>query len=1428
MGLIIVGVESRRMGAPICAMVPGHGEEDTGGATFAFTAPDNYTAGESYSIEVATTSDRGTFRGFVVTAQAVSVIDASVDDDRYTTWPEKVKPTVGVGMFIDHTADSQENAYCSVPASATTHADGYVDKTSLTLTWVAPDPGIGPVVFYATVVVSINDDWQFIQSTEVAQVLDTVVPAAPTDVEIADASNETISIAWAPSGTNGPPVTDYTLYARELGSGTSGVLLSVAVSSDAACDASASPPCVATLSGLTPDRAYAMNVSATNTVGEGAPSQISAKTLTTGATKPNAPDAPIYVNSTSTSITLSLSPPELNGAYVTEYGILITNVKENDPFVSTMSSEDVEMGLVVVEDLHPKTEYEISLIAYSFEGASDVSEGVVVMTKSDGECPDECSGNGQCESGICFCDHSWLGKACERIAWRGCFDEDKLCVAWALDHDESLVYVDVTGKTAGWAALIVDGSDKMMTNGDAWIAFVDEEGSPMALDAWSTGFVMPEVDGTSDDLAMIGGQQNSTHTRVQFVRPFDTDDASDKPIKRGMTPIAWAISGDPAVSGDGDDPLDGAISKHLDSSRGTGAINWYTGAVVEDDAGAFVIVHAALMLSAWALCAPLGVALAARARMLAPGGDNGYFRTLAKERPEHSWLFKAHRGVQSLCLLLTLAAVVTIMCKPGRTTPTVHMVFGYFTLLGGIAQPLIAIFFHSDSTRSVHRVLGRSVLGAALMLQIPVGIGIAGFSDQDTTAKLLGVWALYVVMLCVAYASALAKASMESARNKFYSPPAWFDAKTRWQDVTETIDFALKKNYYTLGVYIARRPCAVIWCMCLVTVVNMAGFMAMRPDMSLFGWLPQGTPTVSAWDYYDKYFTPLDSDEGNIMFVAKDPGANILTKQTLFEMLELFNKIENLQVDETLYEDYGSEYCKNWNECCWRMYPGATCSSRSVLDFWKNNFHEIDKMPEEDIMRVVSKRNVLYDELGQAIVPEDWLGGATYDPPGSRNVSSVPALMISLSLHPVEDFSYPFQYALIDMLKEHPNDGAYYVQFNVEASYDEELGDAILGDILLFVLAFLTMILFSAVVMGPAHPLRGKIGIAFGGIGSIFLGLLTGLGFSFMSTNQYLFNSVHAVIPLIILSIGIDDMFVLAGAYVEATEKYDHIASVSADGIGLTGPEEEIILQGFRGATRIERIIGRALGEVGASVTMTTATDFAAFWVGIFSAIPVIRSFCYFCAVCVLSDFLLQSTFFIAVLALDARREEVGRVDCCCCFFVAGYSTAKVAVSGVDGDAADETLAKGGALPTDIAHPPAQAPKRRKSRGEIAQAAAAGVLMGGSPDDSSNPRKIKVAQQDHDIPAEISASVVATEASSEFAPIQFLVRVVLSPVGRTCVLVSALILFAVGCIGAAQLKVGMESSDLFKKTSCKSRVMIMLHATTALLLTEFSPLSTSS
>ena len=117
----------------------------------------------------------------------------------------------------------------------------------------------------------------------------------------------------------------------------------------------------------------------------------------------------------------------------------------------------------------------------------------------------------------------------------------------------------------------------------------------------------------------------------------------------------------------------------------------------------------------------------------------------------------------------------------------------------------------------------------------------------------------------------------------------------------------------------------------------------------------------------------------------------------------------------------------------------------------------------------------------------------------------------------------------------------------------------------------------------------------------IALGLTAGFGFWY--------TTIHGVLPFLALGIGIDNMFVILRCL-------ENI------------PEEE------RERNSLVKNVALTMQRAGVSITVTTATDVAAFGVGTIAVLPALKHFCVSSAIAVAAIYLLQVR---AVLIMPMR-----------------------------------------------------------------------------------------------------------------------------------------------------------------------------------------------
>ena len=112
------------------------------------------------------------------------------------------------------------------------------------------------------------------------------------------------------------------------------------------------------------------------------------------------------------------------------------------------------------------------------------------------------------------------------------------------------------------------------------------------------------------------------------------------------------------------------------------------------------------------------------------------------------------------------------------------------------------------------------------------------------------------------------------------------------------------------------------------------------------------------------------------------------------------------------------------------------------------------------------------------------------------------------------------------------------------------------------------MQIFGILILSNPHPVNSRISVGIVGGISSFMAVLS--GFATCGYLEYEASATHAILPFIVIGIGLDDMFVI-----------------------MSGLEEE--LKQWRGRKIMNKenyalLIGNALGRSGPAIIMTTVT----------------------------------------------------------------------------------------------------------------------------------------------------------------------------------------------------------------------------------------------
>merc|ERR1712012_228559 len=143
------------------------------------------------------------------------------------------------------------------------------------------------------------------------------------------------------------------------------------------------------------------------------------------------------------------------------------------------------------------------------------------------------------------------------------------------------------------------------------------------------------------------------------------------------------------------------------------------------------------------------------------------------------------------------------------------------------------------------------------------------------------------------------------------------------------------------------------------------------------------------------------------------------------------------------------------------------------------------------------------------------------------------------------------------------------------------------------------MLTYLVMNLGRRDDVYSAKGLAFGGILCIGLAIPASYGLSALIGQPY--TPLHGSLPLLILGLGVDDMFIIVSEY--------HRVGITNVGMSI---EDKLAL---------------TMQHAGVSIMITSLTDVVAFTTGAVTIIPALSSFCAFAAMGVLCTFFFVCTF---------------------------------------------------------------------------------------------------------------------------------------------------------------------------------------------------------
>ena len=376
-----------------------------------------------------------------------------------------------------------------------------------------------------------------------------------------------------------------------------------------------------------------------------------------------------------------------------------------------------------------------------------------------------------------------------------------------------------------------------------------------------------------------------------------------------------------------------------------------------------------------------------------------------------------------------------------------------------------------------------------------------------------------------------------------------------------------------LGEIIAKRPLISIAICILFVSLSAVGFLWLKVEsrtVKLF--IPQESRAIRDLNAAERFFRLKVRNEG-IILVARPEHRNALAPECLKEAYDIHNQILRLKSYSKHCLTLSGQKANSLTDCV-TIAPFEIFQDRS---FNKKNLTEIqlEVNKARNNNSLVMRNGQLFKFNFQQIF------GHTKRNKNGGHVIGARALQLQyfISDPPGDDRSrkvLEWEKTFLEKASSFST-SCFEVYYEAERSTDDAIAENGSADITLVSITFAVMISFACFMLSKfLNPLTGHSLLACAGVLAVTLGILAGMGIA--TWCRVTFVNMIGVVPYLVISIGIDDMFILVDEMDRQPRQFGVI-----------------------------RTIKEVMSRTGATVTMTTMTDLVAFAVSTSTAFPAIR-----------------------------------------------------------------------------------------------------------------------------------------------------------------------------------------------------------------------------
>ncbi|GMH38046.1 hypothetical protein BSKO_05930 [Bryopsis sp. KO-2023] len=419
------------------------------------------------------------------------------------------------------------------------------------------------------------------------------------------------------------------------------------------------------------------------------------------------------------------------------------------------------------------------------------------------------------------------------------------------------------------------------------------------------------------------------------------------------------------------------------------------------------------------------------------------------------------------------------------------------------------------------------------------------------------------------------------------------------------------------GRFVARNPVWVIF-LSLVFAVGGALLLWFKFHQEVDGdqlYTPKNAQSFVDRKYVEDLYGFPPVQNRVMVTAAEGQDPNLLSSQAaaksnLLDLMELHQAIEECAAE------YDGERI-TYGKVCFRPVKGGPCKTESILDAWNNSRAAL--LADDDVLATINSD--ISTQYGIPVNKDFVMGGTKKTADGKINAAQVFLIAVDLKYElqeingeTVDPRARAWDFKLVSIVRQLWSSSTMQGFVSNYRAVDQESNKAIKSDIKILTIGYGLIVAYTHVVLFRNSPVHIKSQLAIFSVFSVLFSIVTSFGLAVLIVP---FNPVVQTLPFLLLGLGVDDTFVIVGAYSKSNK-----------------------------AGSVEDRIGETMRHAGASIFVTSFTDLIAFCVGVYTQLPALKGFCIFAVFGILFDFLFQITFFLAFLALDSRREVRAKLGC--------------------------------------------------------------------------------------------------------------------------------------------------------------------------------------